>query len=127
MKRENQSVFSIDVNSLLAILTKYPFNPILATIIVIGLLGIYGFNQYHAAKEESVAVQSCQYTLLQYERLKLGMSLVEVQAILNAGIETQRSMANRVFMWKNHDGCYILATFTDGKLTDKKTQKNLSS
>ena len=47
--------------------------------------------------------QPNQLTRAEYERLQIGMQLVQVEAILGRGIETQRSITHRIFVWKNKD------------------------
>ena len=122
MKNHKLSVFGFDVNSLLSILPNSTYRLLVVIAIVFGFGIGYGLNYKPTTNYQSPAItQTRQYTLLQYERLTLGMSLVEVQAILDAGTETQRSTTTRVFIWKNPaDGSKITATFTDGKLTHKE-------
>ncbi|MDJ0619061.1 MAG: hypothetical protein QNJ63_20350 [Calothrix sp. MO_192.B10] len=104
MKNHKFTVFGIDVSSLLSILA----NSSDRLLVVIAIVFAIGLNYKR------------QYTLVKYERLTLGMPLVAVQAILDAGTETKHNTTNRVFIWKNLDGSKITATFTNGKLTHKE-------
>ncbi|MEM9273175.1 MAG: hypothetical protein AAGA80_09470 [Cyanobacteria bacterium P01_F01_bin.143] len=52
------------------------------------------------------------------------MSLVQVESILGAGIEIQRSHDSATFEWKNSDCSSITVIFDSGKVT-QKTQTNL--
>ena len=59
-----------------------------------------------------------------YEQLKLGMSLTDVQAILGRGIEINHTETTATFLWQNFDGSQITVKFKDGKLMSK-AQSNL--
>ncbi len=54
-----------------------------------------------------------------YEQLKLGMSLTDVQAILGRGIEINRTETIATFLWQNFDGSQITVKFKNGKLVSK--------
>ena len=54
-----------------------------------------------------------------YERLKLGMTSVEVESILGRGIEIERSLSAVKFIWTNADDSSITAVFKDGRLESK--------
>lgn len=59
-----------------------------------------------------------------YERLKLEMTLVEVESILGRGVEIEREQDTATFVWKNCDGSLITVVFQDEKLK-RKHQLNL--
>ena len=59
-------------------------------------------------------------TRVDYERLKPGMSLAEVESILGAGIEISSSNERAIFLWKNPNSSKITATFEKGKLQSKE-------
>lgn len=56
----------------------------------------------------------------EYERLQLGATLVEAQALLSRGIEISQSTGFSQYVWKNSDGSGIEATFEEGLLVEKK-------
>ncbi|NES82746.1 MAG: hypothetical protein F6K10_15810 [Moorea sp. SIO2B7] len=59
------------------------------------------------------------FSRTQYERLKLGMPLAAVEAILGQGIETSRNSTTVIFIWKNTDSSKITITFECEKLKSK--------
>ncbi|MDJ0798442.1 MAG: hypothetical protein QNJ51_16750 [Calothrix sp. MO_167.B12] len=121
MKNHNFNVFGIDVSSLLSILANSS-DRLLVVIAIVFVIGIgIGINYKPTQKNPPLPTQTRQYTLVDYEKLRLGMLLVQVQGSLGGGgTETKRTTINRVFIWKNLDGSKITATFTDGKLTHKE-------
>ena len=122
MSNQKLNVFGVDVHSLMPIPPKSSFGLLIAIAIGLGIgLGI-GLSNYKTTNSQlPVNSQSNgQFTRAEYERLQIGMQLVEVEAILDRGIETQSSTTTKTFVWKNSHGFKITATFTDGKLTHKK-------
>lgn len=122
MKNQNNNVFGVDVNFLMSILPNPTLRSLAAISIMFGVgIGIgHGFmNATYGTKSQAV-VHNIAFTRAEYERLKLGMSLVAVEAILGRGTEIRLSTTTRVFIWKNHDGSKINASFTDGKLISKE-------
>lgn len=122
MKKQNQSVFNVDVSSFLSILPNLPYLRLLVTITIVFGFGIgYGLSHNSATTKQSlVIVENRHFTRAEYERLRLGISIVEAEAILDRGTEIQRSTKTRVFVWKNPDGSKINATFMDSKLIHKE-------
>ena len=121
MKNKNHSVFHVDVSSLLSILPNPAFR--LLAVILIGLgIGIgYGLtNAIFESNPTSAIVQTRQFTRGEYERLKPGMSVVQVESILGTGIETEQSIKTATFVWKNPDNSTITVIFEDGKLIKKQ-------
>ncbi len=62
----------------------------------------------------------------EYHRLKIGMSLIEVQSILGRGIEVSSSSESATFKWQNKDldESFIQALFKNSLLVSKE-QSNL--
>ena len=121
MKNKNHRVFHIDVSSLLSILPNPTFR--LLAVIAIGLGIGFGYGLINAIFESnptSAIVQTRQFTRAEYERLKPGMSVVQVESILDAGIETEQSVKTATFVWKNPDESSITVIFEDGKLINKR-------
>lgn len=121
MNNQKLNVFGVDVNSLLPILPKSPLGLVIAISIGLGIgLGI-SFRHYKATNSPpSIIVQANNLTRAEYERLQIGMQLVEVEAILGRGTEVKHSAESRVFLWKTPDGYKITASFTNGRLADKE-------
>lgn len=108
-------------------LSKLP--PIYTALVTIALI-FFSFQQPKASTCETNKT-STQSQLQQqyngradYERLRLGMTQVEVESILGRGIEIERSHFLTTFIWKNLDGSSIRAIFENGKLRSKN-QENL--
>jgi hypothetical protein len=89
--------------------------PLLAVIFSIGIAfgsGLkYGFDTFTSHQKVSI---------LEYERLELGMSMTDAEAILDGGIEIRKTPTITIFTWVNSDGSKIIATFENGKLEDKQ-------
>jgi hypothetical protein len=64
-----------------------------------------------------------QFDLTDYERLKTGMTLTDVQAILGKGTEVESTATVAVYEWKNTDGSGLDCTFKQGKLNHKKQSR----
>jgi len=94
---------------------------VIAISIGLGIgLGI-SFKHYKATNSPpSIIVQTNNLTRAEYERLQIGMQLMEVEAILGRGTEIKHSAKSRVFLWKTPDGYKIIASFADGRLADKE-------
>ncbi|MBH8565906.1 hypothetical protein I8748_27695 [Nostoc sp. CENA67] len=88
--------------------------------------GIFDVNQQQLFTKTKVqdVIYTESVSRTEYERLRLGMSLGEVEAILGRGVETEQSATNTNFIWRNQDGSEITANFQNGKLT-RKTQSKL--
>ncbi|MEO0968376.1 MAG: hypothetical protein AAFX80_08555 [Cyanobacteria bacterium J06639_18] len=119
MKKQNWSVFDIDVSSLLSILPNPAFR--LIVVIAIGLWISYGLvNAISKNNSTSTIVQTRRFTRAEYERMKLGMSVVQVESILGAGTETEQYIERKTFVWKNPNSSTITVIFEDGKLLHKR-------
>lgn len=55
-----------------------------------------------------------------FERVRIGMTLVEVQALLGAGIEIESSATGRTLLWRYEDGSSITGIFENGILKYKR-------
>ncbi|WP_088242860.1 hypothetical protein [Calothrix rhizosoleniae] len=75
-------------------------------------------------KETRSKVELQHVNRVDYEQLKLGMSLTDVQAILGRGIEINRTETTATFLWQNFDDSHITIKFKNGKLVSK-AQSNL--
>jgi hypothetical protein len=86
--------------------------------------GVYqGFNgtpflRNHPA-ESPILSGVLLFSRAEYERLKIGMPLETVEAILGQGIETNQSSTMSTFFWQRADNSKITATFERGKLKSK--------
>lgn len=101
--------------------TIFEFNPPPSACNSRDVIG-YDFSQWvAAANQQKLTVQTevRHVSRVEYERLKLGMSLAEVEAILDRGIEINRSAKSVSFIWENQDSSRITITFEGGKLTSK--------
>lgn len=108
--KQNWDDFIKAVSSLLPILPKSISQLLL--IIAILLVGIaYGLSNKTSRDN---------LTRAEYERLKPGMSVVQVESILGAGTETEQYMERKTFIWKNPNGSTITVIFEDGKLVQKQ-------
>jgi hypothetical protein len=108
-----------------------PYVRLFALIFSIGVtlgsgLG-YGLSQALdtvCQQQQQTQLESRHLGQAEYVRLALGMSLSEVESILDRGTEISRSATTAIFIWKNSDGSQIKATFENGKLKSKE-QNNL--
>lgn len=57
---------------------------------------------------------------VEYERLEIGMTLTQVEAILGPGTETYTAENRSQFRWQNSDDYRVEATFQEGKLIEKE-------
>ena len=64
------------------------------------------------------------FGLAEYLRLEPGMSLEQVESILDRGTEVERSKTTMTYLWKNVCGSSITVVFKSNKLL-KKTQVDL--
>lgn len=109
-------------------LSKLP--PIYTALVTIALIFL-GFQQPNLSTCEAKIDRSTQNQLQQqhnsrvdYERLKIGMTQLEVESILGRGIETERSLYSITLIWKNADESSIKVIFEHDKLKSKY-QENL--
>jgi hypothetical protein len=81
----------------------------------------YGFSQWVPATNQpelTIQTEVQNISRVKYERLKLGMALAEVEAILGPGIEVSQSTKNASFIWKKGNSSINL-TFEGNKLVYK--------
>jgi hypothetical protein len=62
-------------------------------------------------------------TLVEYERLKIGMTIAETQSLLGRGTEVNQSQTKATIVWSNPNGSTITATFEKNKLINKEQSK----
>jgi hypothetical protein len=83
----------------------------------------YGFSKAMSNTEQQNPLQTKLYddaSPIKYERLKVGMSLTDAQAILGSGgTETDRTATTANVVWQSK-GYKITATFENDKLKSKK-------
>ena len=58
-------------------------------------------------------------SLVDYERLEIGMTLTDAQATLGRAIEVSRDETTATYQWVNSDGSEITAVFKDNRLIRK--------
>ncbi|MHC5746587.1 MAG: hypothetical protein ACYTXT_32795 [Nostoc sp.] len=105
-------------------------NPSVRLVTIIFSIGVvlgsglgYGFYQTTEnanLQDRSKTTENPHFNRVEYERLQLGMSLTDVEAILYRGIEVNRSTTMATFVWENSDGSKISAIFENGKLKSKE-------
>jgi hypothetical protein len=101
---------------------------ILLAGILSGGVTIHVYVSLHPSMSAVPSVARQQFGLIDYERLKTGMTLTDVQAILGKGTELESTATLATYEWKNADGSGLRCTFKQGKLNHKKqfiTQKLL--
>ncbi len=106
---------------------------LLATVFCIGItlgsgLG-YGFKQatdLMPSKSTNAVTQKENQNLglAEYIRLEPGMTLAQVESILDRGVEVERSETTTTYIWRNTSGSSITVVFKNNKLF-RKTQVNL--
>ncbi len=64
--------------------------------------------------------QQLNTSCVKYERLKLGMSLIEAEAILGKSTKVKQSATTKVLVWENPDFSIITLIFVDNKLKEKR-------
>ncbi|MEH1897476.1 MAG: hypothetical protein V7K94_19650 [Nostoc sp.] len=90
----------------------------------------YGFKQgtdLIPSKFTSAVTQreNQNFGLAEYIRLEHGMTLAQVESILDRGVEVESSETSTTYIWRNTSSSNITVTFRNGKLV-KKTQLNLN-
>jgi hypothetical protein len=106
------------------------FKPLLTLAFAVGVAFGYGLEvginkaiSVTEQKERHAQTEFQYVTRVDYEQLTPGMSLTDVQAILDRGIEINRSETTATFLWQNSNGSYITVTFKNGKLISKAQSK----
>jgi len=123
MKNTNQDIFGIDIKSILPIILESPFlRLIVASVFTFGItykvVTNISIEKLEEPKPSTTLTES--FTRAEYQRLKIGMSLIEVETILGRGIGIRQTKNRETFIWKNSNGSTITAIFEEGKLIDKK-------
>lgn len=85
---------------------------------------LHAFSQRSAQSPQSgSSVEVMSLSMADYERLKLGMSVVEAQAILGRGVEVSQTETTVTLVWVSPDGLRITAVFGENRLTSKEQVK----
>lgn len=107
-----------------------PFKHLLMLVFAMGVAFGYGLEiginkaiSVIEQKETHSQTELQHISRIDYEQLKLGMSLTDVQAILGQGIEINRSETTATFLWKTTSGFQISVIFKNGKLISKAQSK----
>ncbi len=123
MQNNKRSIFNY-FSSLLSILLKKSTSNLLV-MITIGLgigIGNVLINTNIENNSTPPTVQINPFTRAEYERLKLGMSIVQVESILDRGTEIKQSTKTVTFVWKNPNGSKIIVIFENNKLIEKRQE-----
>lgn len=80
----------------------------------------YGFIKFTSAPDHPPVQTEQSFNRVGYERLVLGMSVTDVEAILGQGAETYRSSVKVILVWANDNGSKITVTFENNKLVTKE-------
>lgn len=99
-------------------------------IVILAYLSVDSIAPIESVKDCSIIpeVKTCndftqrQFGRVDYERLKLGMTVAEVESILGSGVEISQSSDSSIFVWMNLDGSSMKVEFVGGKLTQKKLE-----
>lgn len=106
----------------------FDLNKVLATLasasVAVGVGLGSGFFQSIDDLETQVSPNLDIFTRADYERIEPGMTQVEVESILDPGVEISRSEELTRLIWSNPDGSKITADFENGTLVWKE-QLNL--
>lgn len=124
MNKKNTSVFNRGVSFVLSILPKSPYSHLLIVLVVaFGFEIGYGVSNGIIPIQQPLAITKVHnFTRAEYERLELAMLLIEVEAILGRGTETEQTTKTATFIWQNPDKSTIVGIFEDGKLVHKKQE-----
>jgi hypothetical protein len=123
MKKTSQYIFGIDIKSILPIILELPYlRLIMASVITFGItykvVTNISIEQLEEPKSSTTLAES--FTRAEYQRIQIGMSLIEVETILGRGIGIQQTTNRETFIWKNSNGSTITAIFEKGKLINKQ-------
>ena len=55
--------------------------------------------------------QAMPFTLAEFERLKIGMPLMHIEAILGRGVKTKQSQSSVTYRWENSNNSRIIGEF----------------
>lgn len=123
--KRRRNIFDVYVRYLLRIISKSPYSRLLIAITIAFGCGVgYGLSNGFSADlgilRTSAISKNRTFSRAEYERLKVGMELFEVEAILGRGNEIEQSMMHRRFIWENFDKSKIIIIFEDNKLIKKQ-------
>ncbi len=88
----------------------------LAALLLVGTIAL-GFWLKHNIL---ITKQQSNISHVKYERLKLGMSLIEAEVILANSTKVKLSATTKVLVWENPDFSKITLIFVDDKLKEKR-------
>lgn len=109
-------------------------NPYVRLLVIVFSFGValgsglgYGFSKAVSnTGQQELSAQTKLYnnvSPVKYERLQIGMSLTDAQAILGSeGTEIDKTATTTNFVWKNSNGYKITANFENNKLKSKKQE-----
>jgi hypothetical protein len=86
-------------------------------------VSVHVYISMHPQTSAAPSLAKQQFDLTDYEKLKTGMTLTDVQAILGKGTELESTATIAIYEWKNADGSGLNCTFKQGKLNHKKQSK----
>ena len=95
------------------------------TIAIILLLGLAGIalpviNLLPSSSPAQSPAQQQIVSRAEYERLEMGMTLTDAQAMLGRAIEVNHDEATATYQWINKDGSKITAVFKGNRLVRKE-------
>ncbi len=105
----------VNSNLLFFNLLKHP-----AALLVVGTVAFALWFGYGLNHDILRTKQQSNISHVKYERLKLGMSLIEAEAILGKSTKVKQSATTKVLVWENPDSSKITAIFVDNKLKEKR-------
>lgn len=79
----------------------------------------YGYYKYRDAYPYRTPAQQS-IGRAEYERLRSGMSISEVETILGPGVETESSSTKATYAWQNSNKSEIVVVFKNAHLYNKK-------
>ncbi len=94
---------------------KRPVGLLLVGTIVLGFWFAYTLNH-----NILITKQQLNTSYVKYERLKLGMSLIEAEEILGKSTKVKQSPTTKILVLENSDLSIITLIFIDNKLKEKR-------
>ena len=124
MSQKRTRNMDVYVRYLLRIISKSPYSRLLIAITIAFGCGVgYGLSNSLIGETSPISIKRS-FNLAEYERLRVGMALFEVESILGRGVEIEKSIKSKTFIWENLDKSQIIVVFEDNKLM-KKQQRAL--
>lgn len=124
MSQKRTRNMDVYVRYLLRIISKSPYSRLLIAITIAFGCGVgYGLSNSLIGETSPISIKRS-FNLAEYERLRVGMALYEVESILGRGVEIEKSIKSKTFIWENLDKSQIIVVFEDNKLM-KKQQRAL--